>query len=95
MSIYRFNDDGTLVDAEPAPVGLVVHCGPDRSSVVICEKYQWIVLTPDRGYEVWQHTDFHASFSATRAIRATNQVQDALRTCGLARVRGMALERCA
>jgi hypothetical protein len=95
MSIYRYNADATLVDAEPAPVGIVVHCGPDRSSVVICEEYQWIVLTPDAGYEVWQHTDFHKNFSATRAIRATNQVEDALRTCGLARVRGMALERCA
>jgi hypothetical protein len=95
MSIYRYNADATLVDAEPAPVGIVVHCGPDRSSTVVAEEYQWIVLTPDRGYELWQHTDFHKNFSATRAIRATSQVQDALRTSGLARVWGMALERCA
>lgn len=95
MSIYRYNADGTLVDAEPAPVGIVVHCGPDRSSTVVCEEYQWVVLTPDRGYEVRQHTDFHANFKPTKAVRAVTQVEDALRTSGLRRVRNMALERCA
>lgn len=95
MSIYRFNDDGTLVDAEPAPQGIVVHCGPDRRGTVVTEVNQWVVLTPGMGYEVWPHTEFHASFKATRAIRATNHVADALRTCGLSRVWGMALERCA
>lgn len=94
MSIYRY-EDGTLVDAEPAPVGTLVHCGPDRRSVVVCEEYQWIVLTPNAGYEVWPHTEFHRSFKATKAVRATNEIADALRTCGLSRVRVMALERCA
>lgn len=90
MSIYRY-EDGALVDAEPAPQGIVVHCGPDRRGTVVTEVNQWVVLTPNMGYEIWPHTEFHRSFKATKAVRATNEIADALRTCGLERVRWMAL----
>lgn len=64
MTAYR--ERGTdrlhLVDAEPAEVGIIVRCGPRRSSETRTRVGDWIVLDPGRGYEVWPDTTFQQEF---------------------------------
>ena len=80
MTAYRDTIEGCLVDAEPAPVGIRVLCGPRHSSETITRRGDWVVLTSGRGYEVWPHRDF-GEYHEKCDIRKQAKLDELIRDC--------------